>query len=67
MQYLLAGRCGKSGQAFGGGLRKSPDTVYRAKASRREETILGTKGVQSDGNLEARSSIIASSEMPPIP
>lgn len=48
-------------------MRKSPDTVYRAKASRREETILGTKGVQSDGNLEARSSIIASSEMPPIP
>lgn len=46
-------------------MRDSPDIVYKAKASRKEETILRVKCVQSD--LEARSSTIPSSEMPPIP
>lgn len=48
-------------------MRESPDTLYRAKALRREETVLEAKWVQSDGNLEAKISIVASSEMPPIP
>lgn len=65
MKYLLDGWCGISRKAIGEGLREPLDTVYGPWRGRRG--LLEARCMQLDSKLEAKSSLVASAGMPPIP